>query len=422
MFKRSGSVTRFTVSGSMPAITDDAFTEALATRRFRSIEAAASEEVSFGWVTAEDPSGNSFDREDLDFEVAVWLRVRIDKKKLPATWLRIHRAIAQKAAGRPLSVKEKREVKEELEEKLLPSVLPTVQLIDAAYFPREQCALLLSTSSAVREVFDKLFRETFAVELEPQTHVCWRKTAASPRADSLPEPGAAGPVARRQRRAPDAATCRPPRDRTGHRVRRRGRPRSRRGTRTEHGGQRQQWPRGARRRARRRIMKRADELEFLGEEFLTWLWFRIEEDGGDFEIDRRHIAVSLDDYLAFAPRSDEDTEQTLRKGLPSRSAEARTALANGCRLRKAKLIVAEGERQWALTVDGPSMALSSIKLPEDSEECESGRDRNIERMQAFLEIHQRIEDLYRLFLADRLRDDYRQTTGERQATWMLGSS
>ncbi len=169
MFKRSGSVTRYTVMGSVPPITNEAFTEALSTRRFRSIELAASEEVSFGWVTPEDPSGNTFDVEDLDFEAAVWLRFRVDKKKLPAAWLQIHRAIAQKAAGRPLSVKEKREVKEELEERLLPNVLPTVQLIDAAWFAQQKLALLMSTSTNVREVFDKLFRETFEVELEPQS-------------------------------------------------------------------------------------------------------------------------------------------------------------------------------------------------------------------------------------------------------------
>lgn len=169
-------------------------------------------------------------------------------------------------------------------------------------------------------------------------------------------------------------------------------------------------------------MKRADELEFLGEEFLTWLWFRIERDGGDFEVDRRSFAVSLDDFLAFAPRSEDDTEQTLRKGLPSRSAEARTALANGCRLRKAKLILAEGERQWSLTLDGPTLSLGSIKLPEDSEECESSRDRNIERIQSFAEIHDRIGDLYGVFLSERLQPDYHQTAGEEQAAWMAGTA
>ncbi len=50
-------------------------------------------------------------------------------------------------------------------------------------------------------------------------------------------------------------------------------------------------------------MSRSDPLAFLGEEFLTWLWFRIETEGGEFNIGRqRELAVSFDDFIAFAPR------------------------------------------------------------------------------------------------------------------------
>ena len=74
-------------------------------------------------------------------------------------------------------------------------------------------------------------------------------------------------------------------------------------------------------------MSAADPLEFLGEEFLTWLWFRIETQGGDFDLPgNRAVGLSFDDFLAFAPRDDDETEHTLKKGTPSRSAEASTAL------------------------------------------------------------------------------------------------
>ena len=158
---------------------------------------------------------------------------------------------------------------------------------------------------------------------------------------------------------------------------------------------------------------------FLGEEFLTWLWYRLDTTGGDFDVGGgRNVAVAIDDFLAFAPRDDDETEQTLRKGLPTHSQEARTALRGGRRLRKAKLIVAEGPMQFGATLDGASMCLSGIKLPEDSEDCESQEDRNLERAAHFLHVHELLGLLYDGFLQDRLRPEYLRTSGEQQAQWM----
>ena len=61
------------------------------------IENAASEETSVGWVTPADPTGDSFAVEDLDAGHATWLRMRIDTKKMPTKWLQIHRDAAEKA-------------------------------------------------------------------------------------------------------------------------------------------------------------------------------------------------------------------------------------------------------------------------------------------------------------------------------------
>jgi hypothetical protein len=163
----------------------------------------------------------------------------------------------------------------------------------------------------------------------------------------------------------------------------------------------------------------ADTHGFLGEEFLTWLWFRWETDGGEFTLaGGRVVGIALDDFLAFGAPSDDDTEQTLRRGLPTRTAEARTALRQGRRLRKARLLVAEGPRQWSAVLDAPTLTLNSVKLPEDAEECESDPDRTADRAANWLALHEILHALYASFLRDRLRPDYRATSGEAEATWM----
>ena len=165
MFRRSGSVACFFVEGSMTDPQGDAFRAALAEHRFRTIENAASEETSVGWVTQADPTGGSFESEDLDADQATWLRVRIDKKSAPTKWLQIHRAAAERSAGRKLTAAERRDLKEDLLGKLLPRVLPSIQLVDALYYPDRKMILLFATSAALKEHFLSLFYKTFGVSL-----------------------------------------------------------------------------------------------------------------------------------------------------------------------------------------------------------------------------------------------------------------
>lgn len=158
---------------------------------------------------------------------------------------------------------------------------------------------------------------------------------------------------------------------------------------------------------------------FLGEEFLSWLWFKLERDGGEFTLPgARVIAIAIDDYISFAPRDDDDTEHSLRHGLPTRSPEASAALHNGRRLAKAKLIVAESALEWSLILNGNTMTLSSVRLPKDGEDLESPEERSRERAANFLRIQEIISQLYKIFLERRLRPEYLSEDAEQQAQWM----
>jgi len=165
-FSKSGSVTVFGFEGKLPEVDSEEFSKALAAHRFRTIETAANEAESAGWVTIHDPTGDSFEAEDLEHGPALWLRVRMDKKTLPARWVAIYRASAERAAGRKLSIRERRELKEDLMDKLLPKVLPTVRWVDALCFPSQKLLLLMSTSAGAIEAFQKLFLASFSINLE----------------------------------------------------------------------------------------------------------------------------------------------------------------------------------------------------------------------------------------------------------------
>jgi len=164
--RKSGGVVTYYWQGKIADPREESFAEALGQRRFRTIETAASEEVSVGWVTPKDPTGDSFTAEDIDGGIGTWLRMRIDKKSLPMKWLQIYRDAAEKERGKKLSARERRELKDDLTERLLPRTLPAVNLVDALLFHDRRTVFLFSTSKNVREAFTKLFFETFTVPLD----------------------------------------------------------------------------------------------------------------------------------------------------------------------------------------------------------------------------------------------------------------
>lgn len=164
--RKSGGVVAFHWQGKIQDPQQESFCEALSQRRFRTIENAASEEVSVGWVTQALPTGDEFTVEDLDAGAATWLRMRIDKKTLPRKWLMIHLDSEERARGKKLTPRERKELKQDIGEKLLPRVLPTVNLVDALLFHDRKTVLLFATSKSVVESFTKLFFETFALPLD----------------------------------------------------------------------------------------------------------------------------------------------------------------------------------------------------------------------------------------------------------------
>lgn len=166
-FRRSSSFVRLLAGGGRLDPDDDAFFAAIAEHRFRGIENAASEETSVGWVSPGDPSGDELGREHLVFEDLVWLRMRIDRKRLPPAWRSIWLAAEIRArGGRPPGARERKAILADVERKVLPRVLPSVRLVDVVVDPQDASVLLFSTANAVEVECARLFRATFGVTLE----------------------------------------------------------------------------------------------------------------------------------------------------------------------------------------------------------------------------------------------------------------
>lgn len=159
--RRSGGLIAFTVEEQHWEVRADE----VAGQRFRSIDTAASEEVSVGWCRPDDPSGGNTTPEELS-SGTVWLRFRVDVKRLPAVRKQLELDAIQVAAGRRLSARERRDAMAEIESRLLPTTPPRTQFFDVLV-SRDR-AVLLSASKAAAEHFAKLWRATFGGELVRQ--------------------------------------------------------------------------------------------------------------------------------------------------------------------------------------------------------------------------------------------------------------
>ncbi|NLL82832.1 MAG: recombination-associated protein RdgC [Lentisphaerae bacterium] len=101
----------------------------------------------------------------------------------------------------------------------------------------------------------------------------------------------------------------------------------------------------------------------LGMDFLTWLWFFWESDGGVIRLSNgRQAGIMLEGPLTFFREGEGAHEALLRKGSPLDSREAGVALVCGKKLKRVKLVIAEGEQVMTATVDS-EFAFRGLKLP-----------------------------------------------------------
>jgi len=135
-----------------------------------------------------------------------------------------------------------------------------------------------------------------------------------------------------------------------------------------------------------------DERELsIGMDFLTWLWFAWEKDGGMFKLGNLQHGYMLEGPLVFFRDGAGAHEAVLRHGSPLNSEEARAALLCGKKLRRAKFVLAEGNALWSCALDS-DFAVRSLKLPKTEQTDPVGRFQ--ERM---LHIERFLDALFHLY-------------------------
>lgn len=163
---------------------------------------------------------------------------------------------------------------------------------------------------------------------------------------------------------------------------------------------------------------------FLGNDFLTWLWFMIET-GQDITqaIEAKHpVSLDIGNSLVLENTlGDNAKEKITIKGDQAGLEEGTTALKKGAKVIEINLVCKLGpEEEYHFTIKGDSFNITGLKTPagpgDGSEDEIEGRV--IEKALLVFRITQVIDTLFFTFLTQRIDDDWKNKGFDQMRTWI----
>lgn len=143
---------------------------------------------------------------------------------------------------------------------------------------------------------------------------------------------------------------------------------------------------------------------FLGSEFLLWLWYREDLEGGVHRVGEESCVLVFDDQLVLRVELGESEENRLKGGAPASAPEARKALQFGKRVTRARMRLERGDREWRFTLDADRFQLSSVRIP--AVLGDHPDQQLIERMDLIEELERCVFGVFGRFLSLRLGADW----------------
>ncbi len=152
--------------------------------------------------------------------------------------------------------------------------------------------------------------------------------------------------------------------------------------------------------------------DFLGNEFLLWLWYYADARDGEVKTKSAgEVAILFDRMLDLDCVFGATGRDSLRGNGPTRMPEARDALRTGKVPRKAALTLHAKGLQYDFSFNPESFTLGSAKLPE-IEDAESARVVFEERIALLRDLGKTLDALYETFLTARASSAWESQTGQ----------
>ncbi|MCG8529881.1 MAG: hypothetical protein MI749_04370 [Desulfovibrionales bacterium] len=159
----------------------------------------------------------------------------------------------------------------------------------------------------------------------------------------------------------------------------------------------------------------------LGQEFLTWLWFRSEVTNGNFESkEGRPYNLYVEQRVSVQGGEGETLETATVSGSTSELKEARLGLSMGKKVTRALIRIEQDTEAWQLTLKAEDFSLGSLKTPKvekaDAEEDDVDGP-FLEKIYLIESCLALLDDAYRNFLESRFSSEWNETV-KRMRQWL----
>ena len=167
-----------------------------------------------------------------------------------------------------------------------------------------------------------------------------------------------------------------------------------------------------------------DRYKFIGNEFLTWLWYAIDNAPDTLEkIDPTMRALEVGNRIVLKNQTDNGDETISIKGDTAGLEEGLLSLAKGAMVTEINLIYKTEEHQWQFSLKGESLGFTSLKTPEtgnietqdDIEGMVLEKAYLLEKATGFL------DGLFNYFIQLRVGADWLNTTQPALKAWVRKS-
>lgn len=166
--------------------------------------------------------------------------------------------------------------------------------------------------------------------------------------------------------------------------------------------------------------------QFLGEEFLTWLWYVIDRRYDLLEaLDSDITGLEIGHRMVLQNRKPNEGVETLTiKGENADLKEAVMAVKKGAMVAEVHLIYRTGEMEWQFTLKGESLNISNLKTPDnapvDSDDAIEGAV--IDKVYLYSRVTQLVEKLFQQFMRIRIGDGWNKNEVPDIRKWLQSAS
>lgn len=153
-----------------------------------------------------------------------------------------------------------------------------------------------------------------------------------------------------------------------------------------------------------------NRYKFLGEEFLTWLWYIIEKKQELLKnFDQDVVALEVGNRIVFENRRKESAERITIKGEGAGLEEGTLALKNGALVTELNMVYRSAQLSWHFTLKGESLNISNLKAPQ-TDVPESDDDIEgyvLEKLYLYDKPLQFVREVFAYFVKLRISDNWK---------------